>query len=741
MTRRNTTNSHNRKHSANGVSSNGLRNPQTPERIDVPTTNNKKNSNNNKNHRQQLSLYISSSPPQSRRKNSPRRNLISPPHAPSPTTQAPSLDDVPTTTGNGVHHLKEEEAEEEQSEDVDDDNICLVCIGKCTCGKNEQKPQTKLEPVSPTVDPHFLRQRVKLRLSSPTPNPATPSNNRRGRSNKVHSIDVSPVKVETNGRAYATRSHDVIIRDGRGRGKSDRRRRPSEAHSDITMDDISDINLDGSDEGEEEEPDESEDEEDSDGDDDLGDDVDIEQEEEDAIIAEESRRLRQFSDDDDDDNDEAEEEDDEMEDDIFQERQYSSSESSPDEDHEFYQNDLYLDTAFCNVNPKSTTTPRRSSYDSDAVVYENPILRALFEEHKASGELWDDNEQDRVGWECFIDDTDVEIGEDWMHLDDESTRYGGGDTTDEEDFKTLAPPAPAGKKKSKKKNSNNDVVADVVTTAHQPPPLATWERGGNEITIIDALPQTESPMPSPARAPSPVLETSVLASLDDILDASALSPDASDCESESSNYTITRTQTPLSRKDSTATATSFTTTDNFVTPSNRFRKVPLGSYRRKVMLSERSLETREKSVFLKEWYTLQERRNLRELSKSRRNLEFMELSPGRGRRREKLRTARRARKEHDKSAAALDMQFIKKRRTSDIQGSGSSAAALMESLGLDYRGDLSEEEYDEDEFEVGGVVNGVGERMVLDDDLELAQFIVPPYGGIDLSPLFGAVDA
>jgi len=29
----------------------------------------------------------------------------------------------------------------------------------------------------------------------------------------------------------------------------------------------------------------------------------------------------------------------------------------------------------------------------------------------------------------------------------------------------------------------------------------------------------------------------------------------------------------------------------------------------------------------------------------------------------------------------------------------------------------------------------------LDDDLELAQFIVPPPGGIDLSPLFGAVDA
>ena len=49
---------------------------------------------------------------------------------------------------------------------------------------------------------------------------------------------------------------------------------------------------------------------------------------------------------------------------------------------------------------------------------------------------------------------------------------------------------------------------------------------------------------------------------------------------------------------------------------------------------------------------------------------------------------------------------------------------------------------DEDEFDIDSpVVNGVGERMVLEDDLELAQFIVPPPGGIDLSPLFGAVDA
>lgn len=114
-------------------------------------------------------------------------------------------------------------------------------------------------------------------------------------------------------------------------------------------------------------------------------------------------------------------------------------------------------------------------------------------------------------------------------------------------------------------------------------------------------------------------------------------------------------------------------------------------------------------------------------------------SPRRGRRREKLRTARRAR---DADASAeLDMQFIKRRRTSDVQGSGSSTAAFMERLGLE-GGDLSEEDYDDDEFESDNrVMNGIGETMVLDDDLELAQFIVPPPGGIDLSPLFGAVDA
>lgn len=727
MTRRNT--NHNRNHS-NGVV-NGLPEQNTA-RVDVPSSNKNKT-------RQQLSLYISSSPPQSRRKHSPRQNLASPIRATSPTTEVPAGDDdVHATNGNGVHISDEEE---EQSEDVDDDNICLICVAKCTCGKTEKKPiRTKEEsPLSP-VEPHFLRHRIKLRLSSPTPNSTSLSSKRRGRPPKVRSPEVTLVKTETNGHSYGTRSHDIIVRDGRGRGKSSGQRRPSEAQSDITMEDISDINLDeeSAEEEQEQDDDESEDDDDSDAMDDLGDDVDIEEEEERAIIAEESRRLRQYSAEDDD----ADEEDDELEDeeDLFQERQYSSSESSPDEDHEFYQNDLYLDSAFCNVETKSS--PRRNSYDSDAVVYENPILKALIEDHKESGQTWADGYQDRVGWECFIDDTDVDIGEDWMHLDDESTRFGGGDTTDEEDFKLLAPPVPP-KKKGKKK-PNNDVVADVITTAHQPPPLATWERDGAEITIIDALPQAESPIPSPVRIPqSPPPETPALPSLDEFFDASllSLSPD-SDSDSVSSSYTVTRTQTPLSRKDSTATTTSFTT-DTFITPANRgrSRKVPMGSYRRKVMLGERSLEAREKSVFLKEWYTLQERRNLREFSKARRNLEFVEMSPGRGRRREKLRTARRARKEHDKSAAELDMQFIKRRRTSDVQGSGSSAAALMESLGIDLTEDMSEDEYDEDEFEGGAIMNGVGERMVLDDDLELAQFIVPPLGGIDLSPLFGAVDA
>jgi len=115
-------------------------------------------------------------------------------------------------------------------------------------------------------------------------------------------------------------------------------------------------------------------------------------------------------------------------------------------------------------------------------------------------------------------------------------------------------------------------------------------------------------------------------------------------------------------------------------------------------------------------------------------------SPRRGRRREKLRTARRAR-EHDASAE-LDMQFIKGRRTSDVQGSGSSTAAFMERLGLEGGGDISEEEdYDDDDFENESRATGGGEAMMLDEDLELAQFIVAPPQGIDLSPLFGAVDA
>jgi hypothetical protein len=74
----------------------------------------------------------------------------------------------------------------------------------------------------------------------------------------------------------------------------------------------------------------------------------------------------------------------------------------------------------------------------------------------------------------------------------------------------------------------------------------------------------------------------------------------------------------------------------------------------------------------------------------------------------------------------------------------------MERLGLEMgEGEISEDDEDDyeayyEEFGRDGcrVLNGVqGERMVLDDDLELAQFIVPPPGGIDLSPLFGAVDA
>jgi hypothetical protein len=696
-------------------------------RVDLPTT-------------PQLSLYV----PQSRRKNSPRRNLASPIHIRSSITESATVADKEIVAGNGGIGGGDDD---EQSEDVDDDNICLVCVAKCTCGKTEQQP---LRPTP--VQPHSTRQRVKLRVSSlETPHLPT---KRRGRPTKLRSPESTPIKNELNSHTYSTRSHtNVIVRDGRGRGKggAEKARRVSEAKSDIIMD-ISDVNLD-----DEEDDEEGEDSEDDESDDlgDSGDDIDIEGEEERAIIAEESRRLRSYSDDDDD----ADEEDDELdeEEDLFQAQHYTSSESSPDEDHEFYQNDLYLDATFCRPPEKLQTkvhsTPRRNSNTSDTLLYDNPILRALIEEHGGmtpyGEEVWHDSEEDRVGWECFIDDTDVEMGEDWMHIDDESTRFGGGDTTDEEDFKLLGPPtiSPKTAKKRKQKKSYNDIVADVVTTAHQPPPLATWERDGDEITIIDALPSNQSPLPLPTLQTPPPASPNLLPAIDEFFDSSLLvmptdNESMSDA-SASSGYTVTRT--PLSRNDSLATSTSFNT-DSFVTPANRGRdkrKVPLGSYRRKVMLGERSLEAQEKSVLLKEWYTLQERRNLRKMSKSR-NMEFLEFSssPQRGRRREKLRTAQRARRE----STELDMQFIKRRRTSDVQGSGSSTAAFMERLGMELgEGDISEmeEDYDDDdEFDTESrVVNGVGERMVLEDDLELAQFIIPPPGGIDLSPLFGAVDA
>lgn len=491
------------------------------------------------------------------------------------------------------------------------------------------------------------------------------------------------------------------------------------------------------------EEDEASDEDDSD-DPDSENDLDIEEEEERAIIEEEERRLHSDSD------DYADEEDDELDDeeDIFQERPDSSSESSPDEDQEFYQNDLYLDAAYVpNKLLSNGHSSRRGSDGSDILLHQNPILRALIEE-QPYGDDYYDSDQDRVGWECFIDDTDVDAGDDFMHVDDESTRFGGGDTTDEEDFKALGPPAaPAPKPTKRKSRKGNNVDEDDVvehhTTALSPPPLATWERDGDEITIIDALPSVTSPPQSPELPPqSPPTQTIDIPSLDEFFDSSLLSTNSDNASvsgaSVLSGYTVTRTGTTRSRHDSIATATSFNT-DNFATPFNRGRsrrKVPLGSYRRKVMLSERS-ETQEKSLAMKEWYTLQERRNLRQLSKSR-NTELLDFSsPTRGRRREKLRTARRARRE-----SGEEMQYIKRRRTSDVKGSGSSAAAFMERLGLDLGGDMSEEEYDDEEFEGGGrVLNGVGEPMVLDDDLELAQFIVGPPGGIDLSPLFGAVDA
>jgi hypothetical protein len=708
-------------------------------------------------HKQQLSFYV----PQSRRKNSPRRNLASPTIMRSRTSEIPTVDHSEAGTGNGGH--EEEEEEEGETDDVDDDNICLVCVAKCVCGKTDQRPiSIKRESLVSIADSHFSRQRIILDLSSPSPpDQSTPQplpiKRRRGRPPKNQSLPQStPIKLESNNHSYSTRSHaNVIVRDGRGRGKNgiEKVKKLPVPSSDIAMD-ISDIELDDEEE-EEEDSDDSEDESDDLGD--SGDDVDIEEEEERAIIAEESRRLRAYSEDDD-----ADEEDDELdeEEDIFQERRYSSSESSPDEDHEFYQNDLYLEAAFCRPADSRWTNgssnPRRGSNESHLALYDNPALRTLIEEQGLASthgkDTWHDSDEDRVGWECFIDDTDVEMGEDFIHLDDESMRIGGGDTTDEEDFKLLGPPPVPAKDASPKKKSkkaNTEVVATIITTAHQPPPLATWERDGDELTIIDALPAAQSPLPSPLpAAQTPPAASPILPSMDDFFDASLLSTHTENGSlsdaSASSDYTITGTGTTRSRKDSTTTATSFNT-DSFTTPANRGRgrKVPLGSYRRKVMLGERSLEAQEKSVFLKEWYTLQERRNLRKMSKSRTG-EILDIStfPQRGRRREKLRIAQRARRDHDASAE-LDMQFIKRRRMSDVQGNGSSTAAFMERLGLDLGGDMSEEEdYDDDEFDnEGRVVNEVGEQMILDDDLELAQFIVPPPGGIDLSPLFGAVDA
>ena len=757
--------------------SNGSSTAESTARVDLPPTSPK----------QHLSLHI---PPTSRRKKSLRGSLTSPIQIRSSTAEITIVGDAETAPGIGGFG---DDDEEDQSDDVDDDNICLVCVANCTCGKTEQQqpkqspkqqyPRLKQESSITPVQPHFTRQHVKLRLSSPHYD-STPETvpKRRGRSSKIPSPESLPINTRSNGHTYGTRLHaNVIVRDGRGQGKNGTetvRHRQSKTKSDITVD-VSDIDLDHDEEEEEEEEDEDdEDEDDSDEDDsdlgDDGDDVDIEGEEERAIIAEESRRLKSYSDNDDADADEEEEEeeddDDLDEEDLFPSQRYTSSESSPDEDHEFYQNDLYLDASFHRPAEgpfsQGCTSPRRKSNESDLILYENPILKVLIEEQGLGSitpyrgdDVWNDSEDDRVGWECFIDDTDVEMGEDWMHIDDEETRYGGGDTTDEEDFKLLGPPAiPVSSSATKRKQKkSNTLEIEVVTTSHRPPPLATWERDGAEITIIDALPTIQSPLPSPFPPPAetpPPQATTNLPSLDEFFDSTLLATHEEDESmsdaSVSSIYTVTRTAGPRSRKNSSATATSFGT-DSFITPTSLYgrgnRKVPLGSYRRKVMLGERSLEAQEKSVFLKEWYTLQERRNLRKMSKSR-NLESFDLlsSPTRGRRREKLRTAQRARRDHDASSE-LDMQFIKRRRTSDVQGSGSSTAAFMERLGLDLgTGDISEEEdedYDDEEFDLESrVVNGGGgERMVLDDDLELGQFIVPPSGGIDLSPLFGAVDA
>jgi len=731
-----------------GSSKKATTSPKSKSRIESPA----------KTKKPSLSLSI----PDPRRKNLPNQHSASPRHTRLSKDEETTAGDAQSSIATGGARTTGDE-EEEQSDDVDDD-ICLVCVAKCTCGKTQTQQQQPPRQC-PIESTHFTRQSVKLRQSSP----GQDNVDGKGRGRSPSKLK-SPIQLVANGHSYSTRSHaNVIIRDGRGHGKNgmSKKRRHSEAISDVMMD-ISDINLDEyMDEQNEESSEDEEDEEDDIGD--AGDDFDIEEEEERIIIEEETQRMKAYSDDDED----ADEEDElDEEEDIFQEKQYSSSESSPDEDDEFYQNDLYLDAAFCQTASKlmystpQTNPAHADVVNGDLVEYDNPILRALIEEQELGtlssfgGNRWDEGDDDRVGWECFVDGTDGEMGDDRMHVDDESTRIGGGDTTDEEDFKLLAPAAPTPKTKRKQKKSA-EIVADVITTAHQAPPLATWERDGNEITIIDSLPSNQSSHPPPAMS-SPQLsfatQTPHIPALEDYFDSTLLvSPTDNEngCVSDasvSSNDTVTRNGLLRSRKDSTATATSIMT-DSFTTPittqGRDRRKVPLGSYRRKVMLGERTLEAQEKSIFLKEWYTLQERRSQRKFSKfqiQRPDSPFFDSSPARGRRRDKLRPARRERRDQ----VELDMSFIKRRRTSDVQGSGSSSAAVMERLGLEMgEGEISED--DEDEYEAyyeefgrkgSRVLTGVqGERMVLDDDLELAQFIVPPPGGIDLSPLFGAVDA
>ena len=453
-----------------------------------------------------LSLYI----PHSRRKNSPKQYSPSPRHTRSSKAEEPTLGDVHSSIAHDGAGTVGDDDEEGQSDDVDDDNICLVCVAKCTCGKTQTQPQQQPLRQSPIESTHFTRRSVKLRHSSPGQDYV----NGKGRGHSPSQLK-SPIQFVANGHSYSTRSHaNVIIRDGRGHGKNEtsKKRRRSEAMSEVIMD-ISDVNLDEYADEEKEESSDDEDDEDDEDDDigDTGDDLDLEEEEERNIIEEETRRMKAYSDDDDD----ADEEDEvDEEEDIFQEAHYSSSESSPDEDHEFYQNDLYLDAAFCQTAGKLMySTPqsnpaRADVVNGDPVEYDNPILQALIEEQglgtlsSFGGNLWDEGDDYRVGWECFVDGTDVEMGDDWMHVDDESIRIGGGDTTDEEDFKLLAPAAPPPKTKRKQKKSN-EIVADVITTAHQAPPLATWERDGNELTIIDSLPSTQSSHPPPAMSAPP----------------------------------------------------------------------------------------------------------------------------------------------------------------------------------------------------------------------------------------------